>query len=44
VASVDPAAKVNFDLTNRRADISSISTTTALIAALKVAGYEATVE
>lgn len=40
-ASVDPAAKVAVDFTTRRADISSISTTAALIAALKVAGYEA---
>jgi copper chaperone len=44
VASVDPAAKVAVDLTTRRVDVSSVSTTAALIAALKVAGYEATAE
>ena len=44
VTSVDPAARVAVDLITRRVNISSISTTAALIAALKVAGYEAKAE
>lgn len=44
VSSVDPAAKVAVDLTTRHADIMSTSTPAALIAALKLAGYEATAQ
>ena len=44
VASVDPSAKVVVDLTTRHADIVSTSTPAALIAALKLAGYEATAQ
>ncbi len=43
VASVDPAAKVVVDLTTRHADVDSTSPAAALIAALKSAGYAATV-
>lgn len=43
VASLDPAAKVAVDLTTRLVDVTSTSTTEALIAALKGAGFEAAV-
>ena len=44
VAGVDPLAKVAVDLTTRHADIVSASTPAALIAALKLAGYEGTAQ
>ncbi|MDO8986392.1 heavy-metal-associated domain-containing protein [Cypionkella sp.] len=43
VASLDPAAKVAVDLATRHVDVTSTSTTAALIAALKGAGFAAAV-
>lgn len=42
VAGVDPAAKVAVDLSTRSVGVTSTKSTTDLIAALKVAGFEAT--
>ena len=43
VTSLDPAAKVAVDLATRHVDVTSASTTEALIAALKGAGFSAVV-
>jgi copper chaperone CopZ len=43
VTGLDPAAKVAVDLATRHVDVTSTSTTEALIAALKGAGFEAAV-
>lgn len=43
IASVDPRAGVYVDLTTRHVSITGGSDTGALLAALKTAGYEATV-
>ena len=42
VAGADPAAQVAVDLTTRRVGVTSTRSTADLIAALKVAGFEAT--
>jgi copper chaperone len=43
VAGLDPAATVVVDLTSRHVDVTSNGTVEALIAALKGAGFSATV-
>jgi copper chaperone len=43
VTSVDPAADIAVDLATRHVEITSASPVAAIISALKVAGYEATV-
>ncbi|MFV2035221.1 MAG: heavy-metal-associated domain-containing protein [Halocynthiibacter sp.] len=43
VASVDASASVAFDMENRNVDVSGSLDNTALLAALKSEGYEATV-
>lgn len=42
VAGVDPTAKVAVDLTSRSVGVTSTKSASDLIAALKVAGFEAT--
>ena len=43
IASVDPAASVDVDLASREVRLTSGAEVAALLAALKSAGYEATV-
>jgi copper chaperone len=41
VAEIDPGAKLQFDMDARKVDIEASVDTTAILAALKDAGYEA---
>lgn len=42
ISGKDTAAKISFDLDNRTVEVTSTLDTTALLAVIKEAGYEAT--
>ena len=42
IKAIDPSSSVNCDVTARTVDVASANTDTALIAAIKDAGYDAT--